>query len=428
VRSWRSILAHEGGNTALIFGLAVVPILALSGGAVDFSRRADLRMQVQSAADSAALAAARIMQNGEMTRAADAAALRATAIATADSLFRAGLASRNGLAEAAPTIEITDDIVRVSAHLEVPTSFLNIIGIAALPANALAEVSLPDATLVEIALVLDYSLSMRDNAKYQRMTAAARSFIQKVGQDRGDRSKIGIVPFSEYVYATLRGGDIRGTPAAQANSPVSACLLNRDYPYSASDSTPRAGVPASRWPQVAAARSGSWSESSSSACAPYAAGGLMVRDLTSDFSTLTDALAGMQPVGLTNIALGAEMGWHLLSPAAPFETARDSSDPKVKKVLVLLTDGVQTVEAMGPGGAVSTEAADEVTAEICDHADAAGIRIFTIAYDITEERVRNLLAGCASSADGYHEAVGADIQAVFDAIFDQIAQSVWLSR
>jgi hypothetical protein len=96
--------------------------------------------------------------------------------------------------------------------------------------------------------------------------------------------------------------------------------------------------------------------------------------------------------------------------------------------MILLTDGVQTVNAKGPTGGFSTLEADGATAQLCQNAAAAGVRIFTIAYDIKDERVRTLLAGCAGKNGGYHEAQGDDISEVFDAIYAQISESVWLSR
>lgn len=421
MRRLRSIWGHEGGNTALIFGLAVIPIVALSGGAVDLSHRADVRMQMQSATDTAALAAARIMQDGQFDDEARWGRLKAQAREAAGSIFRAGTASAGGeAATAEPDIDITQDLVRVSANLDVPTSFLNILGIGSLPAAAYAEVNLPDPIAVEIALVLDYSGSMRQNDKYVRMTDAATTFIRKVAEDRAERSKIGIVPFSDFVYATVTGRDVRATPANEANNPVSVCLSNRDYPYSATDERPQLGISASRWEGVDAAAAD---------CQPYAAGSLKLQELTNDFSGLTAALEAMQPVHMTNIALATELGWHLLTPGAPFESAGDPADPMLKKILILLTDGVQTIEAMGPDGSISTAAADDTTAELCRSISDAGIRLFTVAYDVDDERVKGLLEGCATTPANYHDARSAtDISGVFETIYEQIAESVWLAR
>ncbi len=413
---WRD----QRGNTAIIFGLALVPLLALGGGAVDFAQRARIRGELQSASDTAALAAARLVQSGQMEREGDWDVLKAKAEASARRLLMAAIRVLGSQGTPDLDIEVTENGVTITAHYDMKTSFLGVIGMNTLPAEVVAKVDLPDPIMIEISLVLDYSGSMNDNDKYIRMTAAARDFIEKVGVDRGDRSKIGIVPFSEYVHATLPGGMIRGTAAGDANAPMTTCLLNRDYPYSAGDSTPSTSISESRWPQV---------ELSDPKCQGYADGNLAVRDLTDDFTALRDALSDMRPTGLTNIALASEMGFHMLAPNRPFETARDFSEANLEKILILLTDGMQTVSAMGPGGDISTLAADETTAEACENAKAEGIRLFTIAYDINEVRIRDLLSGCASSPGSYFEPAGvAGIDEVFDEIFAQIAESAWLSK
>lgn len=416
----RSLAADQRGNTAIIFGLAIVPLVALGGGAVDFSRRADVRVEMQNAADSAAIAAARVLQSGEMTRDEDREALEDRAEAAARALFNAALANSSVDGEISPDVRFADGRVAVSASTSIDTAFLTVIGMDELPATVTSEVDLPPPILVEIAMVLDYSKSMEDDDKYLRMTDAATTFVNRAARDRGDRTQIGIVPFSEYVYADMRGSHIRDTSPVDANLTMSACLLNRDYPYAATDEAPFPAVPASRWQQADPASAG---------CQAYDAGNLKVRDLSDDFRGVAEALAGMRPTGLTNIALATEIGFHMLSPEQPFDQARPFSDANLEKVMIVLTDGVQTVSAFGPGGETSTVAADAVTAEVCDNAAAAGIEVFTIAYDIRDERVRSLLADCATGVDNYFEPDdAADIAAVFDAIYSQIAESVWVSR
>ena len=435
--------SDQGGNTAVLFGLAIVPVIALSGGAVDFSQRADTRTKLQSAADSAALAAARAVQAGKESGGVKWGKLKKEAETIAANVFAATTAHIPGAPGRRPMIKVKRDSVTVNANSDVPTSFLGVLGISKLRAEVHAEVGIPDPVSVEIVLVLDYSKSMEQNDKYIRMTTAARTFVDRIAVERGQRTKIGIVPFSEYVYGEVRGAHVRGTQPAQSNKPVTACLANRDYPYSATADEPKKSVDASRWRAA---------DPASAQCAAYPANSLMLHDLTSDFTALTGALSNMRPVGWTNIALAAEMGWHMLSPGEPFEALNypkagksvgkddDEEDDNVivtssragdgvRKIMILLTDGVQTVSAMGPNGAVSTLAADEVTAELCANMKLEGIQTFSVAYDIEEMRVRDLLKGCASGSSAYHEAAGADdISKVFDTIFDQIVESVWLSR
>ncbi len=435
-------LRDQRGNTAIIFGLAIVPLIALGGGAVDFAQRAKIHGEMQSASDTAALAAARLVQEGLLKRQDDWETLKAQAVTLAQNFVTASLTNLSE--ENPPTIDIqvSQESITIAAHYDMKTAFLGVIGTNTLPAATLAEVAVPDPILVEIALVLDYSLSMHQNSKYQRMTTAARDFIAKVEKNRGDRTKIGIIPFSEFVYADMSDSYVRapdtggghvwdggstydgssmwgGGGTAPAGVVSAKCLVNRDYPYAATNETPT-GAMASKWRQA---------DPDSARCKAYEDGGLKARDLTDDFTGLSNALAGMQPVGWTNISLAAEMGWHMLSPNEPFTTARPSTDPYLRKIMILLTDGVQTIEAMGPTGETSIDGANRTTGEVCENTKADNISLYTIAYDVDDTSVYDLMSACASGPESYfevHDSSG--IGAVFNAIFDQIAESAWLSR
>jgi Flp pilus assembly protein TadG len=420
IRRLRGILGDQRGNTAIIFGLAIVPLLALGGGSVDFAQRARIHGALQSASDTAALAAARLVQNGQMRREEDWEALRTQAETNARNFVTASLVGLGATGIPDVTIDITEQGVTIGASYDMSTSFLGVIGINKLPAKALSEVAMPAAILVEIALVLDYSGSMLQNDKYIRMRNAATAFIQKVGEDRPDRSKIGIVPFSRYVFAELPGATIRDTLPGEAMLTMNACISNRGYPYSTTNESPYTTIAESRWPQI---------DPDGADCELYADNSLRVRDLTDDFDGLVTAIAAMQPANLTNISLATEVGWHMLSPDQPFDTARDYSDEALRKILVLLTDGKQTVEAEGPSGGTSVGDANETTAELCTNIKGSGIRLFTIAYDVDDTSVYSLLSGCASGPDEYHEVHDAsDISDVFETIYDQIAETAWLSK
>lgn len=55
----RRFFSHEGGNFAVILGLALVPVMATIGAAVDYSQIYSRKSKMQAAADTAVLAAAR---------------------------------------------------------------------------------------------------------------------------------------------------------------------------------------------------------------------------------------------------------------------------------------------------------------------------------------------------------------------------------
>ena len=160
-------------------------------------------------------------------------------------------------------------------------------------------------------------------------------------------------------------------------------------------------------------------EDLSGPCTEYATKNLWVRPLSQNFSQLTTAIGSMRPIGYTNIALGLDLGWHMLTPDAPFTEVHQGDG--VQKVAILLTDGRQTVRAHGPGNRVSRRAANANIAESCAGMKADGIEVFTIAFDIDDAYTRDLLKNCASSEPHYFEpAAGGDLDEVFAGIFEKV--------
>jgi Flp pilus assembly protein TadG len=160
-------------------------------------------------------------------------------------------------------------------------------------------------------------------------------------------------------------------------------------------------------------------ETLNAGCSEYATNRLWVRALSDELDNLKDAIGDMRPIGLTNIALALDIGWHALTPEPPFE--QSSSDGNVQRVAILLTDGVQTVAAHGADGTVSINSANTNIAESCAAMKAQEIEIFTIAFAIQDQFTRDLLRDCASGAPYYFEPnQGGDLNDVFSAIFNKI--------
>ena len=62
---WNRFQSHKGGNVAIIFGLSALFLVAVTGGAVDFSRINDARNKMQDAADIAVLRGALTASQGD---------------------------------------------------------------------------------------------------------------------------------------------------------------------------------------------------------------------------------------------------------------------------------------------------------------------------------------------------------------------------
>ncbi len=137
----------------------------------------------------------------------------------------------------------------------------------------------------------------------------------------------------------------------------------------------------------------------------------------------------MQPVGNTNIPLGAEFGWNLLDPAQPFDEGLPYANKKNHKYLILLTDGVQTSSQWGPGGSRSVANGNDNLVTLCQRIANTGITIFTVAYDITDPAVTTLLKNCGGERYFEPSVSETEILDVFAAISKEInKQTVRIAR
>ena len=132
----------------------------------------------------------------------------------------------------------------------------------------------------------------------------------------------------------------------------------------------------------------------------------------------------LSPSGETYIPSGLIWGWRALSPGAPFsESALGASDP-VEQALVLMTDGFNTKSRNGSKhNGSNTSDANTATSEICTNIKAVstGIKVYTIAYSVTDPAIKTILQNCASKPDYYFDA-GSNAQLA--AAFEQIARSL----
>ena len=71
--------------------------------------------------------------------------------------------------------------------------------------------------------------------------------------------------------------------------------------------------------------------------------------------------------------------------------------------------------------AADAATANNLTAELCTNVKADGVQVFTIAFEVTSNPVKNLLRACATSADKYFDATNAmQLSSAFDAIAQQM--------
>lgn len=190
--------------------------------------------------------------------------------------------------------------------------------------------------------------------------------------------------------------------------------------------------------------------------------------LTTNKSTIKNAIDAMGPDGNTNVHEGIAWGWRTLSPAEPFTGGRERTDIDNRKYLIVLTDGNNTYStnstpnettyaAWGYGkhdrieGGLSNADRPNLyknasinsfeqkmnvhTLQTCENAKKDGVTVFSIAFDVANgSSVKQLLEACAgsgldqsgskivNSGQFYFDVSGNQIEAAMASIASQISE------
>lgn len=397
-KDWiRSFRADERGNIAIMFGLIIFAILAAAGVAIDFLRIDKARTALAEAGDAALIAAARY--KGANPGATDA---KLTEIAR--KLFNAEMLNEPQVTVSGFDIVFNDasSSFRLSVDAELDLVIMGIFGNESYDLNTTAEAKLGKPPHIELAMALDVTGSMNSNGRLSALKSASNDLIDSLFNYQAATVKIGIVPFAQYVNV---GADQAG--AAWLNNPGggwAGCVGSRPHPWNVRDddysSAKAAGL-------------------TGISCPPA------LLPLTDDKAKLLDMVEGLSAAGWTYIPSGIGWGWSLLTPEAPFTGAIAFDEmPKVNgvKALMVMTDGANTRAPDYPThDNPSAPLANSLTSEICTNVKAQKIVVYTIAFEVTNTTIKDILRDCASGPANYFDAKGGK---ALTAAFDSIAASL----
>ncbi|SIQ66135.1 Flp pilus assembly protein TadG [Bosea sp. TND4EK4] len=408
----------QRGNVIMIFGLSLVPLMGVIGVAVDYSRASRVRQTLSSAVDSAALMAARDAQTLTDAQLTD----------RINNWLKANLPAdvQDQFTGATVAIDRKARTVKIVANGNVPATVAQVLGTTNLPVSTMSQ-STWGTNTIELALVLDNTGSMSSNNKMTALKQASKDLV-KIMQDatqETDQIRISIVPFATQVRIDrsfqnepwMRYGATRNckqvwnyqtwqyeqqcetmTKATWAKS-TGGCIQDRDQSYDTNDSY-SFGSQDQQYPAY-------WCAVSSLA---------EIMPLTSNWSALNSRIDAMTPSGNTNVTIGAVWGWTTLSPNAPFTEAKPYGEPRLKKYMILLTDGDNTQNRYTS----NQSQIDSRTALACTNIKASGIQLYTIRV---MDGNATLLRNCASSANMYYEVTSASqLSPIFKSIAAEISQ------
>jgi Mg-chelatase subunit ChlD len=435
----RRFAGDEKGNVLVMFAATLAPLIMLIGTGVDYGRISKADAQLKATADAAVLAAT---QQYALDNRVDYREIVENYVA--DNL-KEGTKPLFLEEVHVDGVEITEENeMKVDISANIPLYFSALLGPTHSHISGSAAAKVGGAKL-EVALVLDNTGSMRGN-KIAALKQAAQDLVRTLMPDNQDNEfvKMALVPFAEYVRLDESernepGLDIPDDYDNAISRVVSSCsglehctctgskkskVCKQEYTehfqwYGCMGSRP-----------YTPNRLNVLDESYGTQGAP----GLMAEQdncpnvkslqrLSDKRADMINSIGNMNASGMTYIPSGLMWGWRVLSDVAPFTDGVEYSDKATKKVIVLMTDGENTVSmkkvtdnsVMHHEGDVynhsgsSVSNANQMTTEACENIKQEGIMLFTIAFEVdSRSSVHTLLSNCAGNGGSYFDAQDSD--------------------
>lgn len=391
------------GNVAILFGLAIIPIVLAVGVAVDYGRALMVRERMADAADASALA---IGSWSGLTE--------AQMKTKAQQFFDANYSASSIGSPRALKVNFSGDDISVAVSGAVPTTFMRLANVSSVDVGASAIVTKKQRK-IELALVLDTTGSMGNSGKMAAMKDAAKDMVQTLFKGDKDDVKIGVVPFSGAVnigkshensgwldkgtYPNMsdiakedhdfeNGENVFDLIKGLKNTSWSGCVRERGGSYELTDDAPSSGARDSlfapyfapdepdwdhddgnyyyndyisdddcgtrrqsrRNPKRCQMYTGKYKNAWPSGDGPsYNCPDDEIQPLTNNQGRVISSIETLSPKGNTVIPAGLLWGWRILSPGEPFTEGSAYDSEKWVKALVLLTDGENSVGGGGNG-------------------------------------------------------------------------------
>jgi Flp pilus assembly protein TadG len=427
----------QRGNIAIIFAIAIIPLLSFAGAAIDYSRATRAKATMQSVLDSVSLMVAKDLSNGLITTSQvnSKAQTYFTALYTDTEARSVSVSATYTQASGS-----NGSTILVTGSANIQTDFMQIIGLPTMAFNA-SSTSTWGANLLRVALVLDNTGSMAQSGKMAALQPAAKSLVTQLSalaQNQGD-VYISVVPFeidvnvgksnvsaswlrwdlwdpsgnhctngwSGIAMAECKGHNYTwnhtvGTPST---SLWNGCVSDRDQSYDVSATGP-------------SSQATNFPANQESYC-PAAA----ILPLTYNWTTVNSTIDAMSPNGGTNQTIGLLWGWLSLLQQSPLNAPAESPNNQYQHIIILFTDGLNTADRWyGNASATSTQVDSRMTT-LCSAIKAAGVTIYTVQIDTDGAGQSAVLPACASSpANFFMLTQASQISSAFAAIGTSISQ------
>ncbi len=417
-------MADRRGGVAPMFALAILPIVGLTGAAIDYGRANSVRVGMQSAIDATALAMAKLAPT--LTQAQ----LQTQTNAYFQAMFNHPEAKNVVITPSYTTAGGSQLTIAVSGSMD--TTFMNVMGYSSLNIGSTSTVKW-GMNRMRVALALDNTGSMSDAGKIGALRTATKNLLTQLknaATTNGD-VYVSIIPFSRNVNASGIGTSssnwIRWTDTGtnkdswdanngncsnaggggwggwggwgggssyddqyscqnaggswnpKNHNTWNGCIMDRDQSYDIANTAPSTGTPATLFPAQ-----------------QYDSCPVSMMGLTYDWTALNAKADAMYADGNTNQGIGLAWAWQSLT-AAPFTIPAKDPNYQYSDIIILMSDGLNTQNRWS----TSQSTIDARQATMCANVKAAGITLYTIHVNTDGDPTSTVLQNCASGTDKF---------------------------
>src|ERR1700712_3110972 len=192
----RRFVGANEGNIAVIFAVALVPLLGFVGAAIDYTRANSARSSMQAALDSTALMLSKDLSEGTIT----ASQITAKAQAYFTALYTNNDAKSVSVSATYTANSSMGSTIQVNGSGAVTTDFLKVAGFPNINFDTSSTAAWGNVRM-RVAMALDNTGSMADDGKMPAMQNAAKALVDQLSglaKSNGD-IYISIIPFAKDV-------------------------------------------------------------------------------------------------------------------------------------------------------------------------------------------------------------------------------------
>lgn len=388
---------QEKGATAIIYALAILPIIVMFGFAADFQRANTVKTHIQVSADAAALAAARqYYEDG--SKAAN----------VGEAYFNQSISSVSHDATCGePVVSANEETgaITVKANCSVGTTIAGIIGSERISFETTAVANAKSSEL-DLALMLDVSGSMKGQ-KLKDLKTAAKNAVDILTSGSNSNTRIALAPYSTSVNLGSYTESVVGSDNFDEDRDHATCVTEREGKAKKTDEAPED----KKWVGYETE-----SVNGKDIWCPNAE----VLPLTDKVGTLKTEIDALKANGWTAGQLGIAWSWYAIAPEWndiwPTEsTPLEYDDPDAIKSVILMTDGsFNTTYDDDQGNSVNQSKV------LCKQMRDTGVQVYSVAFKAPKAG-QKVLKDCASSEDHYFEPENGD---ELIAVYEEIATSL----